>query len=92
MFTARALFVEQAAQLYQVIAGDGSFVSSNGIVPVMTVATWRSIDAVCQVNQFMRNRHLYRLWLHIRLDKDQVTMVGLMGWQYLTKAWEGSYC
>ena len=77
VFATYALFVEQAAQLYQVIAGNGGFVGCDGIVPVMAVAARRSIDPVCQVNQFVRYRDLDRLWLHIRFDKDQMAMVGL---------------
>ena len=58
----------------------------------MAMAAWRSIDAVCQVNQFMRNRDLNGLRLHIWLNKDEVAMADLMGWQYLAKTRERSHC
>jgi len=70
--------MEQEAQLVQWITSYGSFVSRDRIEAVMPMASRRPIHTICQVDQFVRYRNLNRLWLHIRLDEDQVAMAGCM--------------
>src|SRR5579883_1890704 len=76
---ARALLVQQAAQFFQPVAGDGCLVGGDRVVAVMAMAARRAVDAVRQVNQFVRHRDLYRLRLHVRLNEDQVAMARLQG-------------
>src|SRR2546430_2765640 len=45
---------------------------------MMTVFSWRALHTVRKMNQLMSYRHLERLWLHIRLNKDQVTVCSLL--------------
>jgi hypothetical protein len=54
---------------------------------MMAVAARRPFDAIGQVDQLVRRRHLDSLGLHIRLDKDQVAMSrGLSGAGRLAKS------
>ncbi len=43
---------------------------------MMVVAAWGAIDAVGQVDKFMRYGYFDRLRLHIRFDENQVPMAG----------------
>jgi len=74
VFAPRALLVEQPAQLIYRVTGHCGLVGSNGIVAMMSMAAWRPIDSICKMNELMRNRHLNRCWLHIRLDENKVSM------------------
>ncbi len=74
-FAARALLVEQYAQFFQPIACDSSFVNCDRVMPMMVVAAWSAVDAIRQVNQFMRYGHFDRLGLHVWLDENEVLVV-----------------
>ncbi len=75
VLAARTLLVEKLAQLFQSIACNSSFIGGNSVVSMMVMATRSTVDAVRQVDQFMRHSDLDRLWLHVRLDEDEVPVV-----------------
>lgn len=78
MLAASTLLVEKLAQLFQSIACNSSFIGGNGIVSMMVMATRGTVDAVRQVDQFMRHSDFDRSGLHVRLDENEVPVVQRM--------------
>ncbi len=71
-FATCALLVEQPSQLIYRITSHSSFVDGDRIVAMMSMAAWRSIHPVSEMNELMCYRNLNWFWLHIRLYENQV--------------------